>query len=237
MMLVSRAPVRRAQARRSETLRTYARAIAWLSACLALTVTAAAWAGELTVTVLQADQRPLPGAVITVHPVGAALPPAAPVQAVMDQVDLAFSPDLLVIPVGSSVIFPNTDKVSHEVYSFSPVHPFQLPLYRGKPYPPEVFNRTGVVTLGCNIHDAMLSFIVVTDAPFFGRTSSKGVWVQGDLPAGRYRISLWHPRLREADPIEQEFVVTAGHVDAVMHIAHALRPAPLSGKPHSWDAY
>ena len=91
----------------------------------------------------------------------------------MDQVDLAFVPDVLVVPVHSSVQFPNSDAVRHQVYSFSSARQFQLPLYRGKPYPPVTFAQPGVVTLGCNIHDNMIAYIVVTAAPFFGRTAER----------------------------------------------------------------
>ena len=101
---------------------------------------------------------------------------AALVHAVMDQLDRAFVPDLLVVPVGSTVSFPNSDSVSHQIYSFSSAKRFQLPLYRGKPYPPVLFDQTGVVTLGCNIHDEMLAYLVVTDAPYFGRSDRAGSW-------------------------------------------------------------
>ena len=63
---------------------------------------------------------------------------------------------------------------------------FQLPLYRGKPYPPVTFDQPGVVTLGCNIHDNMLAYIVVTAAPCFGRTDASGEWTVPNLPRGKY---------------------------------------------------
>ena len=78
-----------------------------------------------------------------------------------------FVPDLLVVPVGSTVSFPNSDSVSHQIYSFSAAKRFQLPLYRGKPYPPRLFDQAGLVMLGCNIHDWMIAYIDVTDAPFY----------------------------------------------------------------------
>ena len=65
----------------------------------------------------------------------------------MDQVNRAFDPDLLVIPLNSTVTFANSDTVSHQIYSFSPPKRFQLPLYRGKPYPPTRFDQAGLVTL------------------------------------------------------------------------------------------
>ena len=59
----------------------------------------------------------------------------------MDQVDRQFVPHVLVVPTGSKVSFPNSDSVSHQVYSFSPAKSFELPLYRGNPNPPVVFDR------------------------------------------------------------------------------------------------
>ena len=93
-------------------------------------------ASPLVVTVQQRDGTPLTGAVLTADPQALHLAPAAPVNAVVDQVDLAFVPDVIVVPAGSSISFPNDDAVSHQVYSFSSAHRFQLPLYRGRQYPP-----------------------------------------------------------------------------------------------------
>ncbi len=209
---------------------------AWL---LLLLICNVALASDLQVHVMQRDGKPLPGAVVTVHALGNASAVAAPVQAVMDQINLTFAPDLLVIPVGSTVSFPNTDKTSHEVYSFSPAHPFKLGLYRGKPYPPEHFDRAGLVILGCNIHDSMLAYILVTDAAYYGHTGADGNWTQPDVTRGRYRIEVWSPRLDEAgQTLQREVVVDQGaHVVAEIRADHGLRPAQLQKRPHSWDTY
>jgi plastocyanin len=199
----------------------------------------AALAADLEVLVTQMDGKPLPGAVVTVHAMAPTASAAAPIQAIMDQIDLAYSPDVLVIPVRSTVSFPNSDKTSHEVYSFSDAHPFKLGLYRGKKYPPEHFDKVGLVTLGCNIHDSMLAYILVTDAPYYGRTAADGTWVQADVAHGKYRIEIWSPRLTEPGQLlEQEVVVTQGyHAVVQIHTDHGLRPAPLEQRPHSWDTY
>jgi plastocyanin len=194
-----------------------------------------AFAATLEVTALQRNGKPLAGAVVTLEARAPTLPSVAPVQAVMDQVDLAFAPDVLVVPVKSSVRFPNSDAVSHQVYSFSPARKFQLPLYRGKPYPPVTFDEPGIVTLGCNIHDRMLAYIVVTAAPFFGRTDAAGRWAANDLPAGRYQLTLWHPLLNEAGVAGQVVEVTRDRESAELRLTKPLRPAPLTGRPHSWD--
>src|SRR5207302_2713268 len=154
----------------------------------------------------------LAGAVVTVRPLDAPPRRPAPAHAVMAQVNRASAPDLLVIAVGSTVAFPNSDSVSHQIYSFSAAKRFQLPLYRGKPYPPVQFDQTGVITLGCNIHDDMLAYLVVTDAPYFGRTDARGAW-SADVPRGRYRVSVWHPRLRESQAADLERELTVGEAD------------------------
>jgi plastocyanin len=196
------------------------------------------WATDLQVRVTQLNGKPLPGAVVTVHALWAAAAPA-PIQAVMDQIDLAFAPDLLVIPVGSTVSFPNTDKVSHEVYSFSSPHPFKLGLYRGTAHPPERFDRPGLITLGCNIHDAMLAYILVTDGAYYGMTGADGTWAQPDIARGRYRVEVWSPRLQQPGQLlTHEIVVNPGdHAVTELRADKALRPTQLQKRPHSWDAY
>jgi plastocyanin len=184
------------------------------------------------------DGSPLKGAVVMLHgPAGAG--PKTAEAFVVDQVDQAFQPDLTVIPVGSRVSFPNSDKVSHQVYSFSPAKRFQLPLYRGTPYAPTLFDKPGIVTLGCNIHDDMIAYVVVTDAAWFGRTEPDGSWRAEALPAGKFRVQVWHPRLREpAALIEQRIDVVAGQtVTLEMKLTKSLRPEPLDRKPRSWSGY
>ena len=209
------------------SLRAVLAAIAW---CVAAHVQAA----TLEVSVLKRDGRPLPGAVITVDGESGGLGPAPAIHAIMDQVNLAFAPDVLVIPVHSTVQFPNSDVVGHQVYSFSNARQFQLPLYRGKPYPPVQFDQPGIVTLGCNIHDNMIGYIVVTSAPFYGRTDARGEWQARDLPNGRYRVRVWHPLLNEAQEPLQAFDTVSGE-KLEFRLSKSLRPAPLTGRPHSWD--
>jgi plastocyanin len=204
------------------------------SALIALASTPAV-AATLAVTVHKRDGRALPGAVVMIEALDSSLPPAAPVATIMDQVQLAFVPDVLVVPVRSTVQFPNSDAISHQVYSFSSARRFQLPLYRGKPYPPVTFDQPGVVTLGCNIHDNMLAYIVVTAAPFFGRTGADGGFRADDVPAGRYRVLVWHPLLNEPREVERTLEVGADGAVIVVELARNLRPAPLTGRPHSWD--
>lgn len=196
----------------------------------------AAPAATLVIHVLTADGRPLAGAVLSARPVDGAARHAAPVRAVIDQINRAFEPDLLVIPVGSTIEFPNSDAVSHQIYSFSPAKRFQLPLYRGKPYAPVLFDQPGVVTLGCNIHDSMLAYVLVTDAPYFGRTDASGAWA-AEVTRGPYRVTIWHPRLRdEGTDLERQLTVNdTDRAELTLRLVKPLQPAPLTDRPHSWD--
>src|ERR1700683_3553417 len=75
----------------------------------------------------------------------------------VDQVDKQFTPYVTPIYVGSRVRFPNKDNIRHQVYSFSPARKFELPLYAGSEAQPVLFDKPGVVVLGCNIHDWMIA--------------------------------------------------------------------------------
>jgi plastocyanin len=196
----------------------------------------AADAASLAVSVKRPDGRPLAGAVVLVH--GPAQAPE-PRSFVVDQLDLMFTPDLTIVPVGSAVRFPNSDKVSHQVYSFSPAKRFQLPLYRGTPYAPTVFEQAGVITLGCNIHDDMIAYLVVTDAGWSGRTDADGNWQAAGLPAGEFRVEIWHPRLREkSDMLAQTLSLDATQAGEVeISLTRALKPEPLGRRPKSWSDY
>ena len=197
-------------------------------------------AGSIDVAVQQNDGQPLAGAAVTVRRSGGGGPangPAATAPWVMDQQGLAFTPEVIVVPIGGSVTFPNSDRVSHQVYSFSPAKRFQLPLYRGRAYPPTRFDTAGIITLGCNIHDNMIGWILVTDAPWFGQTNAKGQWAITGLVAGYYEVSVWHPRLRDDARLMTSHVrlEAAGAAETRFRSAQPMRPAPLTGKAREWD--
>lgn len=180
------------------------------------------------------------GAVVEIRDLAGQLSPATPIDTRMDQLDLAFAPTVLVVPVGSHIAFPNSDVVSHQVYSFSPAKKFQLPLYRGKPYPPLTFDLPGIVTVGCNIHDNMLGYVFVTDAPYYGRTTAAGTWFIAALPPGSYAVSVWHPRLRNlARPLTHNVSVSPAdaHSEFLFQIREPLRPQRLTAKRTAGDSY
>lgn len=118
--------------------------------------------------------------------------------AVMDQRAQKYLPHVLAVRSGTNVSFPNSDNIRHQVYSFSPAKRFELRLYEGTPTKPELFDKAGVVVLGCNIHDWMLGYIYVTDDPWFAVSDDQGRVRFDQLPAGHYQVSLWHPQSADA---------------------------------------
>jgi plastocyanin len=172
--------------------------IALLGGVISTSVHAAPPADALVVSVMDRDSEPVAAAVVYAVPEGER-PPLAnpPPSAVMDQRNKQFVPHVLVVQTGTRIDFPNNDTVSHHVYSFSPAHPFELPLYKGDPHPPLVFDAPGTVVLGCNIHDSMLGYILVVDTPYFAKTGADGRANLGTLPAGKYAVHVWTERTKE----------------------------------------
>lgn len=179
---------------------------------------APATAAELVVQV-DDGSAPLADAVVSLH---GPSPSSSPGRAVMDQRNTAFVPGVLPVQAGTAVSFPNSDTVRHQVYSFSAPRPFELPLYSGTPPEPIVFDKPGVVVVGCNIHDWMIGHIVVLDTPLFGKSGADGR-VSLAAPAGEYTLRAWHPRL-PGGPWEQ--AVTLGESPVARRASLALGPPP-----------
>jgi plastocyanin len=171
-----------------------ARALAALLLLAPALVTTPVSAASLEAIVRDAKGKPVEDAVV--YLAGAA--PTAGAPATMDQVEREFVPHVLPIQVGTAVRFPNRDNIRHHVYSLSAVKKFELPLYSGTPAAPIVFDKPGVVALGCNIHDWMVAYIYVLETPFFAKTGADGQARLENVPAGAHEVRVWHPRLKAA---------------------------------------
>jgi len=159
-----------------------------------------ALAAEIAAHVKGPDGKPLSDAVVVAVPEdGAWKAPRAPAQEIVDQINHAFVPRVKPVLVGTPVSFPNKDSVRHHVYSFSPAKRFELPLYVGTPSEAVVFDKPGVVVLGCNIHDWMIGYIYVSESPWFAKTGEDGRAVLTNLPARAYAVRVWHPRMEGAE--------------------------------------
>ncbi len=181
-------------------------------------------ARELHVSV--SNQRGEPVADAVIYVVNARTPPpATPATAVIDQVNKEFVPYVTAVPAGARISFPNNDKIRHHVYSFSPAKTFELPLYKGEPPAPVVFDKPGIVTLGCNIHDWMTSYVFVGDSSLLAQTGKDGQAVLRDLPDGELMLELWHPRLKtDSASTRQTLAANAGTLSFRIEEKAVLRP-------------
>lgn len=152
-------------------------------------------AGDLEIRFKDAKGKPVEHAVVVAHGAKTGVGAEGAKSATIDQIDKSFVPHVVVVVPGTRVSFPNSDDIRHHVYSFSEAKTFELPLYKGMPAEPVAFDEPGVIVLGCNIHDFMRGYIYVADSPLFAVSARDGVAKIAELPAGTYRVSIWHPRL------------------------------------------
>ncbi|WPB57144.1 methylamine utilization protein [Xylophilus sp. GOD-11R] len=158
----------------------------------------ASQAAGIAVQAVNARGAALANAVVYAVPVNGKAPALEPgKKAIIDQIDREFVPMVSVIQTGTAVVFPNKDDVEHAVYSFSPPKRFEIKLYSGTPARPVVFDKPGMVTLGCNIHDSMVAYVLIVDTPYFAKTDKSGRATIDNLPAGAYRVVAWHPQQRD----------------------------------------
>src|SRR5690349_18117757 len=171
-----------------------------------IALAAPAGAAALTVRVVDASGKPVRDAVVTLYPSSGARAPRPGGRYTVSQKNLQFHPFLTIVPVGADVSFPNFDPTKHHVYSFSPAKRFELKLFARDQSRSVHFDKAGVVALGCNIHDQMSAFILVTDSPWTAKTNGNGVVTFADAPDVAARLTVWHPYLRAPGGVLQQQV-------------------------------
>ena len=190
-------------------------------------------AGEVRVEIRDAKGVPVADAVASLTPLDApvkATPPAEPVLIVQEGEE--FRPHVTAAVAGTRVSFPNRDAVQHHVFSVSKARRFDLPLYRGEPREPVLFDQPGVVSLGCNIHDWMSAYVVVLATPHFARSGADGAASIANLPSGRHRLEVWHARAKA--PLTREVTVEAAGagtqlISLTLGVDRRARRAPDAG--------
>jgi len=196
-------------------------------ACSMLPLPAAA--GEARVLVADARGTPVAEAVITAVPRdGSGAPADAPQRThVIDQKNETFIPYIEVFQRGDQVVFHNSDHTRHHAYSFAPARQFEFVLAPGESSPPLQLNQLGVIAVGCNIHDTMITYFYVTDAAYVARSGPDGR-ARLELPAGKFDVRVWHPRQRPGSPDnaqQVESTATDGPM-AELRFGLALLPDP-----------
>jgi plastocyanin len=188
--------------------------------------------------VVDSTGAPVPDAIVYLDD-GGPSSPATEARSVVDQIDEKFVPQLTVIQTGTIVEFPNSDSVSHHVYSFARPNSFELPLYKGQLTPEVRFDHPGIVTLGCNIHDTMLGYIVVVDSAHFGITDTDGAVTISGVSSGFNRFFVWSQRLDPARPLQVDLNTDRSDAQAlVIDVGRRLRTDPRAGGGSlAWEDY
>jgi len=151
-------------------------------------------AGEVTITIEDKKNHPVHDTIIEL--IGIASNKIVKDSIEITQKNKEFSPEISIMPSGSSVLFTNEDPFQHHVYSVSKGNQFDLPLYQGTPSEQITFESPGVVKLGCNIHDWMLAFAYVSQSEHLIVTGVDGRARFPDIPEGEYELRIWNPRLK-----------------------------------------
>ena len=181
----------------------------WIAAVLSLLACGVAPSAEVVAEVRDTRGAPVAEAVVWVTPIGSKIP-----QKLMPAI-----------------------VAKHHAYSFSPAKKFELPLYAGTPDAPLLFDKPGIVTIGCNIHDWMTAYVCVVETPFFAISGPDGRVQLRNLPAGAYRAEVWQPRLKGqpadyAQPftVQNEAVKLAFKLDLKPEFRARRNPATLDGR-------
>ncbi|HXS90381.1 MAG TPA: hypothetical protein VN705_13595 [Steroidobacteraceae bacterium] len=185
--------------------------------------------------VLGQDGKPIANAVVFVQE-PASLPSSAASTAIMDQFNKTFVPEMLPIAVGTQVRFPNRDQIRHHVYSFSRPKRFELPLYKGEEAPPVLFDKPGVVKIGCNIHDWMSAIILVLPNDRFAVTKEDGTFSLPGLDSGKYTIAAWHAQSRDkTEDLAQKVEIAGSDPQLTFRLSLAPARARPATRGARWD--
>jgi len=174
---------------------------------LAVSAPLCAAGGTLSVAVKDSKGAPVADAVVALVPLDVPAPPVSVEPREIVQQQQEFSRYVTVVQTGSQVQFPNRDTVQHHVYSLSKPKKFEFPLYNPGQAESVAFDVSGMVTLGCNIHDWMVAYLYVVPTPYFAQTGAPGE-AAVTAPAGRYRLEVLHPRLGTA--VTAEIILAEG---------------------------
>jgi len=194
--------------------------VAWFCAL----APSASWSA-VECTVLDSSKKPVSNAVITLKTAG--VKPPVPAHFSVQQKGTQFEKEIVIVPVGSTVNFPNKDQVRHHIYSHSVAKKFEIPLAETYSAPPITFEKSGFVAIGCNIHDWMITHIAVVDTPYYAQTGLDGSAVLDRIPDGTYTVSVWHPASRDnPDSLKKEIRVEAGRAT----ISYNLNLRPMKSR-------
>ena len=140
-----------------------------------------------------------------------------------------FTPNYLVVPVGSTVAFPNRDTVLHNVYSRTPGSTFELGTFGPGESRQVVLKKAGLVIVNCNVHSSMRANVLVLATPYYTRPGKDGSFQLKDVPVGSGTLVFWHPRSSAGSvpieagrtaPVVQSLVATKAGLEGHSAMGH-----------------
>lgn len=150
-----------------------------------------------SVTILEKHNKPSPDiSDAVIYLLGGSAPAARPATVDVTIADKQFVPDVIVVPEGSTVRFPNTDSFSHNVFSASDPNVFDLGLYGRGEAKGHVFEHPGLVYVYCNVHSSMVAYVQVMPNRLYTQAGGDGSFAIGGIPPGHYSLHVWHPRIQ-----------------------------------------
>jgi plastocyanin len=170
-----------------------------------------ALATDFMALVTDQDGKPVPNAVVSLLTDGTMPAPSSKLatEKIIDQRNETFVPLVTIVPKGGHITFANNDQTTHQVYSFSKVKQFEMTLNRGQTSS-VTFDNTGIAALGCNIHDNMIAYAYVADSPWTALTGDDGRTTIKSIPAGNYRVQVWHPKFQPGRALPSVAVTLSG---------------------------
>jgi len=205
------------------------------AAMLPLLFAGPALTAGLNVKILDRSGEPVANAIISLTaPSTADAVAPLPARAIIDQNFETFFPLVTILPVGGSITFRNSDKTMHQVYSFSAIKRFALEVDVGHTSPAVIFDKPGIAAIGCNIHDQMITYVVVTDNPYTKLSDKSGNIHFAELAPGHYTAQAWHPDLAPGiQPALTEIDIAAG--DSSLNFVLNVTPRHMAPMSHMGD--
>src|SRR5213593_1055250 len=179
------------------------------------------------IVILEKDNKPSPDlgdAVLYLE--GSAAAPVKPVTVEIAITDKTYAPHVVVVPVGSTVRFPNHDPFNHNVFSVSEPNSFDLGLYGRGETKSHTFDHPGLARVYCNVHPRMVAYVLVMENRYYAQPGNDGSFTIDNVPAGRYRLHVWHERI----PSEVVKDVTAAVTPQDLQIA-------LNARGYTWQPH
>jgi len=185
------------------------------------------------IVILEKDNKPSPDlsdAVLYLEAPASVATAGKPVTVEIAITDKTYAPHVVVVPVGSTVRFPNHDPFNHNVFSVSEPNSFDLGLYGRGEAKSHTFDHPGLVRVYCNVHPRMVAYVLVMENRYFAQPSNDGSFTIDNVPAGRYRLHVWHERIPSEVVKDVMAGVGAGVTQQDLQIA-------LNARGYQWEPH